>query len=58
MKQNIPSKITPEQAKVIAELKKKGYIVPNKKKDIVSDDDIVLRNAKEEIYVNPNGDII
>lgn len=58
MKQNIPNKITPEQAKRIAELKKEGYIVPEKKKDIVSDNDIVLKNAKEEIYINPDGDVV
>lgn len=58
MKYNIPTKITLKQAKVIAELKRQGYIVPDKKKDIVPDFDIVLKKLNEEIYVTPEGDII
>ncbi len=58
MKHNIPLKITAKQAKKIAELKNSGYIVLNKKKDIIPDDTIVLKNYEGEIYVTPNGDVI
>jgi len=59
MKQNIPiTKIPKKQLKVITELQKEGYIILDKKKEIILDTTIVMKNAFNEIYIDTDGNTI